>query len=66
MIVGQTNPVEKKIEKISILEKNSAKLYFSLYHLIEKFKVFFFSNLPDSPRLTESPTTLIAKILYCS
>ena len=42
MIVGQPNPVEKKIEKISILEKNSAKLYFSLYHLIEKFKVFFF------------------------
>ena len=62
MIVGQPNPVEKKI---SILERNSAKLYFSLYHLIEKFKVFF-SNLPGSPRLTESPTTLIAKILYCS
>ena len=62
MIVGQPNPVEKKI---SILERNSAKLYFSLYHLIEKFKVFFF-YFPGSPRLTESPTTLIAKILYCS
>ena len=32
---------KKKNQKMSVLEKNSGKLHFSLHRLIEKFSVFY-------------------------
>ena len=57
--LGQPDPAEKN-SKISILEKSSGKLHFSLYWLIEEFKVFF-SNVLVFPRIGAFPTTRIAK-----
>ena len=51
---------QKKIQKISLLGKNTGKYNFSLNHLIEKFDDFI-SNVSGCPRIAEFTSTLIAR-----
>ena len=41
-VLVYSDPMQRKIQKILVLEKSSGKLYFQIYHLIKKFNVLLF------------------------
>ena len=67
MIVGQPDPVEKKGQKISILEKSTGKLSFSVIFFIfpPKIKSHFFSKMSGWPRIPAFPITFLNLTSLC-
>ena len=68
MIGGQPDPVEKKGQKISILEKSTGKLSFSVIFFIFLPKIEsqnFFSKISGWPRIPAFPITFLNLISLC-